>query len=713
MSAATARLKRVSALEPFLYYLLRPVRLLRYYDRANLRPDFIAGLTVAVILLPQAIAFALIAELPPAMGLYAAIIGGVFGGLWGSSNQAHTGPTNAISLLVLSVLLSTAVPGTPEFIVAAGMMAVMVGVFQLVLGLARLGALVNFVSHSVVVGFASGAAVLIAVNQMRHLLGISFAAHGAWETARMTAANLLAAHVPATALGVGTILFIVALRRFNPRLPGALLSMVVASAVVFILKLDEAGVVVIGQLPQGLPPLADLPLLDLEMIARLSTGALAVGAIGLVETSAIARAIAAQTGQRLDSNQEFVGQGLANIGMGFLSGYPGAGSFSRSAVNYEAKAQTGVAAVFSSGFVLAAMFLLAPLAAYLPRAALAGVLLVTAYNMIDRPEIVRIWRGTRGDAAIMMVTFLGTVFLHIEFAVLAGILLSLAVYIMKTSVPVVHAVLPDDDFVHFRERPDKAPCPQLGIVDIHGDLYFGAVHHVEEALLQHADRHPEQRFLLLRFHGVNQCDFSGVHMLETILHLYRERGGDVYLMRVRRSVKAVLQTCGFCDQLGMANFLESDGAISHLFYRVLDPAICIYECEARAFKECQNLPKQILPLPKLTHMERPTQPAAVISPLKLWQLLHEPGQQPLVIDVREPREFHQGHIVGSELIPLPELLADSLDLPRDQELILVCRGGRRSQRAAAVLQERGFERVAILGGGILAWEAAGLLEAVD
>jgi SulP family sulfate permease len=202
-------------------------------------------------------------------------------------------------------------------------------------------------------------------------------------------------------------------------------------------------------------------------------------------------------------------------------------------------------------------------------------------------------------------------------------------------------------------------------------------------------------------------------MLETILHLYRERGGDVYLMRVRRSVKAVLQTCGFCDQLGMANFLESDGAISHLFYRVLDPAICIYECEARAFKECQNLPKQILPLPKLTHMERPTQPAAVISPLKLWQLLHEPGQQPLVIDVREPREFHQGHIVGSELIPLPELLADSLDLPRDQELILVCRGGRRSQRAAAVLQERGFERVATLGGGILAWEAAGLLEAVD
>jgi sulfate permease, SulP family len=714
MSPSAARLKGVSSLEPLLYYFLRPVRLFRAYDRAHLRPDLIAGLTVAVVLLPQAIAFALIAELPPAMGLYAAIIGGIVGGLWGSSNQAHTGPTNAISLLVLSVLLSTAVPGTPEFIVAAGLMAVMVGIFQLALGLARLGALVNFVSHSVVVGFASGAAVLIAINQMRHLVGISFNAHGALETLRLTAVNLFAANIPTTALGVGTIIFIVILRRANPRLPGALLSMALASAVVWLFNLDEAGVAVIGQLPQGLPPLADLPLFDLEVIARLSTGALAVGAIGLVETSAIARAIATQTGQRLDSNQEFVGQGLANIAVGFFSGYPAAGSFSRSAVNYEARAQTGVAALFSSAFVLTAMFLLAPLAAYLPRAALAGVLLVTAYNMIDRGEIVRIWRGTRDDAMIMMVTFLGTIFLHIEFAVLAGILLSLAVYIMKTSVPIVHAVLPDDDFVHFRERRGKPHCPQLGILDIHGDLYFGAVHHVEEAILRHADAHPEQRFLLLRMHGVNQCDFSGVHMLENILHIYRERGGDIYVMRARRMVKDVMLACGFCDQLGMDNFLESDDAIGFLFHHILDPAVCIYECEVRAFRECQNLPKQIFPLTVLAHTVRPQRPITEISPVTLWRNLRQPiERRPLLIDVREPREFHQGHIMGAELIPLPELLTNGFNLPRDREITLVCRGGRRSHRAAAVLQERGYEQIVVLRGGMLAWEAAGLLEAVD
>jgi sulfate permease, SulP family len=711
LAAVNARLG--ASLEPLLYYFLRPVRLFRHYDRAHLRPDLIAGLTVAVILLPQAIAFALIAELPPAMGLYTAVVGGIIGGLWGSSNQAHTGPTNAISLLVLSVLLSTAVPGTPEFIIAAGLMAVMVGVFQLALGLARLGALVNFVSHSVVVGFASGAAVLIAINQMRHLVGLSFDAHGALDTLRLTAVNILSANIPTAALGLGAIMFIIILRHINPRLPGALLSMIVASLIVFLFKLDEVGVGVIGQLPQGLPPLANLPLLDLEMIARLSTGALAVGAIGLVETSAIARAIATQTGQRLDSNQEFVGQGLANITVGFFSGYAAAGSFSRSAVNYEAKAQTGLAAIFSSGFVLLAIFFLAPLAAYLPRAALAGVLMVTAYNMIDRVEIARILRGTRGDATIMAVTFFGTIFLHIEFAVLAGILLSLAVYIMKTSVPVVHAVLPDDDFVHFKERKDKTQCPQLGILDIHGDLYFGAVHHVEEALLAHAEQNPEQRFMLLRLHGVNQCDFSGAHMLENILHLYRERGGDLYLMRARRSIKETLQHCGFCEQLGMSNFLDSDEAISFLFHRVLDPAVCIYECEARAFKECQNLPKQIIPLDKIVHAPLPAPPENAVTPLTLWRRLRADGERPLIIDVREPREFHQGHIVGAELLPLPELFADGYDLPRDKEIVLVCRGGRRSQRAAGLLHERGYKQIAILQGGMLAWEASGLLEAVD
>jgi len=699
-------------------FFAQPVRLFKSYDRSNLRPDLIAGITIAVILLPQAIAFALIAELPPEMGLYAAIVGAIIGALWGSSNQSHTGPTNAISLLVLSVLLTVATPGTLEFVVAAGLMAVMVGIFQLIMGLARLGVLVNFVSHSVIVGFSSGAGVLIAFNQLRTLFGLHFSSHNLVETLYGVAINLLNTHTPTAVLGIGTIVLIVILRKINPKLPTALISMVVASGFVYVLRLNEQGVDVIGQLPNSLPPLASIPLFDLDFIARLSTGALAVGAIGLVETTAIAQSIASQTGQRLDSNQEFVGQGLANIAAGFFSGYACAGSFSRSAVNFKAGARTPFSAIFSSLFVLVAMFTLAPLAVYLPRAALAGVLIVTAYGMIDRVEISRIWQGTRGDAIIMLVTFLGTLLLHIEFAVLLGILLSFALYIMKTSVPRVYSVLPDKDFKHFtQQKPNQPSCPQLGILKISGDLYFGAVSHVEEAVHHHLVTHLDQRFLLLRMEGVNQCDFSGIHALEAIRRLCQERGGDLFFMKVQKPVLEVMKTTDFYKKLGPDHFLAEDEAIGHLFYKVIDPAICIYECSVRAFGECQNLPKRTFVLdgiPLYTSAPPPDSIAGIV-PEELWQKLrYGPSLvSPLIIDVREPREFRQGHIPQARLMPLPQILANAKDLPYDREIILVCRGGRRSARAAYALQQKGYNKVSILRGGMLAWETAGFLEAID
>jgi SulP family sulfate permease len=247
-------------------------------------------------------------------------------------------------------------PGTAQFVVAAGVMAVMVGVFQLAMGLLRLGVLVNFVSHSVVVGFASGAGVLIAAKQVRHLLGLEFESHALVETIQGVTTHLTDVHQFTAALGIVSIVIIVGVRRINPKLPTALISMAVATLAVFILGLDDQGVAVIGLLPRGFPPLADIPLLDLDLITQLSAGALAVGAIGLVETSAISRSIASHTGQRLDSNQEFVGQGLANMAAGCFSGYPSAGSFSRSAVNFKSGAKSSMSAVFSGVFVLLATF---------------------------------------------------------------------------------------------------------------------------------------------------------------------------------------------------------------------------------------------------------------------------------------------------------------------------------------------------------------------
>lgn len=696
-------------------YLSKPIRFLRSYDQGNLQSDLMAGLTVAVISLPLSIAFALIAELPPEMGIYTAIVAGIIGALWGSSSQTYTGPSNAISLLVFSVLSTTAANGTPEFIIAAGLLAVMAGVFQLIMGLARLGVLVNFVSHSVIVGFASGAGVLIAVNQLRYLLGLNLSSRGLPGTVYEVVTHLFQSHWPTAGLGIGTIILIILLRKFAPRLPGSLISMVVPSLIVYLLRLNQAGVSVIGELPSHpFPPLAELPLFDLNFIARLSTGALAVGAIGLVQTTAIARSITAQTGERVDSNQEFVGQGLANIATGFFSGYPCSGSFSCSAVNLKVGAKTSLSVILSSVFVFIALFFLAPLAAYLPRTALAGVLIVTAYGMINRTEILRILRGTRGDALIMLATFSGTLLLNIEFAVLLGILLSFAYYIMKTSVPRVYSVLPSRDFKHFvQQQPDQPPCPQLGIIKISGDLYFGAVNHVEEVIIEHLAHHPEQRFLLLRMQGINQCDFSGIHMLETIMRLCRERGGDLYLMKVQKPVDAFMKSVGFYDKLGKDHVLVEDEAIGYLFHKILDPAICIYECTVRAFNECQNLPKQHYSFDLPLYTGIPNGNICEISAQELRQKLRNKTTSPLIIDVREPREFKGGHIPEAQLLPLPNLLSKTANLNGEREVVFVCRSGRRSRRAAQVLKNQGRSDVSILQGGMLAWEAARYLEAVD
>ncbi|MEJ2746761.1 MAG: SulP family inorganic anion transporter [Anaerolineae bacterium] len=683
--------------------------------RRNLRPDLVAGLTVAVIALPQAIAFAVIAELPPQMGLYTSIVGGIAGAFWGASNQAHTGAANAISLLVASALAGIATPGANAYMLAAGLMAVMAGVFQLLMGLLRLGVLVNFVSHSVIIGFTAGAGMLIIIKQVGPLLGIPLNTANPIVAIQDFIFSLSVIHWPTAVLGLGTILAGILLGKISPKIPKALLSIILASVAVFIFDLGEAGVALIGELPRTLPPLAPLPFFDLQLISRLSTGALAVGAIGLVQTTAISRSVAAQTGQRLDSNQEFVGQGLANIFSGLFSGYSAAASFSRTAVNYKTGAKSQMSVIFSSLFVMIAILVLAPLTVYLPMAALAGVIIPIAYGLIDRAEIARIWSGGKADAVIMVLTLTGTLFLDIQFAVLLGILISLVLYIVRTSMPRVHVVLPDDNFKHFSYQPEKPPCPQLGILDILGDLYFGAVNHVEEIIFAQADKHPEQRFLLIRMTHVNHCDFSGIHMLESVLRAYRDRGGDIFFVRVGYSVMQLMQSTGFADLLGLDHFLDEDGAIGHIFYHVLDPVVCIYECPVRAFKECQNLPKHVELTGIIHESEIPEGSVADVAPQELWQQLHtgELETTPVIIDVREPREFRRGHIPDARSVPLPDIILDTVKFPNDRPIVLVCRSSRRSRRAAFTLQQMGVMNVSILRGGMLAWEAAGLLEAVD
>ena len=712
-----------STIVPAFRYLQQPVRLFRTYDRADLRPDLIAGLTVGVILLPQAIAFALLAGLPPQMGLYTAIVGGAVAALWGSSDQLHSGPTNTISLLLLSTLVLFATPGSPEFIVAAGLVAVMVGIFQLALGLFRLGFIVNFVSHSVIVGFSTGAGFLIAIRQLDPLLGLQVEGDGVLTGLQGTLMALLETDLLTAALGIGTMLVIILLKRLAPRLPGALIAIGLATLTVFLLGERAGDVMVLGDLPSQVPPFAQLPWLNLDLIGRLSTGALAIAAIGLVQTVAVSRSLATQTRQRLDNNQEFVGQGIANIFSGLFSGYATSGSFSVSAVKFRAGARTRLASIVASLVILVAMLTVGPVGAFMPVSALAGTLIITAYNMIDRAEIRRIAQGAPGDAIIMIVTLLGTVFLELDFAVLSGILLSFVLYLIRTSAPRVQVVVPDEGFQHFAYRPGAPLCPQLGIVEIQGDLYFGAVSHIEEEILELAAGHPEQRFLLIRMHHVNQVDFSGIHMLESLIRTYRDKGGDVFLVRVSDAARRLMETTGCLNYLGPRNVLDEDTAVEHLFQRVLDPAVCIYECPVRVFRECQNLPKRF----DLIDISPPgigvggaqagngKESVPTIKPRELWQTFRTaaPSPQPIVLDVREPREYRRSHIVEAQSVPLSTLLQEGLVLSADKPIVLVCQTGRRSRRAAAVLYHLGYSDVSLVDGGMQAWEAAGLLTAVE
>ncbi|MGB9753447.1 SulP family inorganic anion transporter [Roseiflexus castenholzii] len=704
----------LAALQKFPATIARPVEVMRGYSLETLRADLVAGVTVGLVLLPQALAFSLLAGLPPEMGLYSAIVASIIGALWGSSSHLHTGPTNTASLLTLSVILPLAAPGTPEFMALAGMLAVLAGALRLIFGLARLGLLVNFVSDSVAVGFTAGAGILIISNQIAPILRLDLPMGvGLIETFVLSAAQIQRTHLPSLLLGVATIALIATLQRLRRRLPTLLIALVVVSAIAWVLRLEESGVHTLGVLPQSLPPLAKLPLLDLNLIGALANGALAVAIIGLVEASAIARAIATHSQQRLDSNQEFIGQGLANICAGFFSGHPCSGSFNRSALSFQSGARTSLGNAFSGAFVLIAMFPLAPLIAHLPRPVLAGALAITAWSMVDHQAIRRIWRADRVDGTISLITLAATLFVPLQFAIISGVLMSLGAYLWRTSAPRVQSVLPDAAFRHWEYQPHLPVCPQLAVVDVLGDLYFGAVNHVEEQMNVLLTRNPTQRFLLLRMHSVQRCDVSGIKMLQTIVRQYRDRGGGVYFVRVRQPVRQMMDVTGFTQYVGADHFLDEDHAIDHLFHRVLDPAVCIYECEVRAFRECQNLPKRPLPpeaIPLLPERGAPLQ-VPMIEPRELWQQIRSPSP-PRVIDVREPREYRQGHIPQAELLPLYELLTHSDNVRRDRPIVLACRSGRRSERAAAALMRRGFDRITILRGGMLAWEASDLLMAI-
>ncbi|MDH5542060.1 MAG: SulP family inorganic anion transporter [Nitrospinota bacterium] len=558
-------------------------------NRQTIFSDLFAGITNSFIVLPQGVAFAMIAGLPPEYGLYTAIVPPIVAGLFGSSLHLISGPTTAISIVIFSTVSPFAEAGTGEFIALVFSLTFLAGLIQFLLGIARMGTIVNFISHTVVIGFTAGAAILIATSQMKYCLGIPVPQG---ETFLHTWIYLIKAfpslNLYDLAIALMTIALIIAVKKLNPRLPGMLIAMIIGSIATFLIGAAEHDIRLVGSIPSHLPPLSN-PFHSLEALKKLSSGAFAVAMLGLIEAVSIARSVAVKSRQRIDGNQEFIGQGLANIVGSFFSCYASSGSFTRSGINYTAGAKTPVSAIFAALSLALIVLLFAPMAAYLPIAVMGGIVLVVAYNLIDFHSIKIIIKAGKSESSVLLLTFLPTLFLDLEFAIYVGIMFSLILYLRKTSKPSMIMRVPDPNserrpFVTNLELPK---CPQFKIIRIDGSIYFGSVNHIEHGL-EMMGSDPSTHHLLIVCSGINFIDIAGAEMLDKQCKHLAESGTQLYFYGIKAGVQNMLDKTGHLRACPEKFFTSKETAIATIIKR-LDYDVCA-NCTHRIFIECKDLP---------------------------------------------------------------------------------------------------------------------------
>jgi SulP family sulfate permease len=569
---------------------------LRWWSRVNrrtMRADIMAGITGAIIVLPQGVAFAMIAGLPPEYGLYSAMMPTIIAALFGSSRHLISGPTTAISIVIFTTISPLSGPGSAEYIQMVITLTFLAGIFQFGLGIARLGALVNFVSHSVVVGFTAGAAILIGTSQLSNLFGVP----GSKRHAFIHVLADLVYRLPETnytvlVIGLATLIAALVFKKYLPRWPGMLFAMIIGSFLAVILKGSEHGVRLIGSLPAHLPPLS-APDLSTSAVRQLAPAGLAIAMLGLTEAVSIARSVATRSHQRIDSNQEFIGQGLSNVIGSFFSSYASSGSFTRTGLNYEAGAKTPMSGVYAAVSLAVILLLIAPLTSYLPIAAMSGILLLVAYNLIDFRHIRAIIRTSPSEAAVLVVTFLATLLVELEFAIYVGVILSLLLYLNRTSHPHFVTLAPDPEsdtrsFTNILKKP-LPECPQLKIIRMDGSLFFGAVDHFAQEMRTITRQSPEQAHILLVGSGINFIDVAGCEALAEEAHRLHVSGRKLYLCSLKGDVLSVLRRGECIKRIGEENIFRSKIEAIEKIVPQLDPERCRV-CTARIFNECAQMP---------------------------------------------------------------------------------------------------------------------------
>ncbi|MBP0047400.1 sulfate permease [Marinobacterium sp. AK62] len=546
---------------------------LRSYNRSTFTSDLIAALIVTIMLIPQSLAYALLAGLPAEVGLYASILPLVAYAIFGTSRTLAVGPVAVVSLMTAAAVGNLALQGTAEYLAAATALAFISGGILVLMGLMRLGILANFLSHPVISGFITASGIIIAASQLKHILGVDASGHNLLDILLALAAGLDQANLPTLLIGVSATAFLFWVRKalkpllikfgMGPRLAdivakaGPVLAVVATTLVTWALGLTEQGVRVVGEVPTGLPGL-QLPSFDTDLWQQLFVSALLISIVGFVESVSVAQTLAAKRRQRISPDQELIGLGASNIASATSGGFPVTGGFSRSVVNFDAGAETPAAGAFTAVGIAIATLVLTPLIFFLPKATLAATIIVAVLSLVDLGALKRTWDYSRSDFAAMLATILLTLVEGVELGIIAGVGLSVLLYLYRTSKPHSAVVGRVPGTEHFRnvDRFEVETCTRVLTLRVDESLYFANARYLEDRIYDLVANQPELEHLILMCPAVNLIDASALESLEAINERLKDSGVRFHLSEVKGPVMDKLKHTHFLDDLTGQVFLS-------------------------------------------------------------------------------------------------------------------------------------------------------------
>lgn len=548
MSTLLIRIKRVFPI----------LSLFESYTKNDFKSDLNAGLAVGVMLIPQGMAYAVLAGLPPVYGLYAALVPIIIYGLMGTSKQLAIGPVAMISLLIIAGVGAFADAGTEKFIMLAILTAFGVGVTQFLMGIFRMGFLINFLSHPVLSGFTSAAAVIIAVSQLPNLLGLSLPSTSfILHTFINIVNNISDIHTQTAIMGMLSIMILLLLKSWKGAFPSALFVVLIGIVLTYLFNLHEYGLPIVGEIPTGLPNfnISWLNMTDFWMLVPLI---MIISLVGFMESIAVAKALATKEGQKIDANQELIALGTANIGGSFFQAFPSAGGFSRTAMNYQAGAKSGLSSIVSAGLVALTLLFLTPIFYYLPTTILAAIIIVAVTTLFDSKEISYLWRTDRLDLSLFGLTFLSTLLIGIEQGITVGIIVTLMIVIFKSTKPHI-AILgrlgTSNIYKNIERYKEAREVEGFLIIRFDSQLYFANADYlrdkIEQVLL---GKNNQIHTIIFDASAIPSADSTGMHMLEKLVENLEDKNIHFYITGALGPLRDILKKAGLIDKIGHQNF---------------------------------------------------------------------------------------------------------------------------------------------------------------